>query len=92
MIVGRELAVSGVRCMTILAQIFLAFSELKFATNCTIKHKYTDQNQCGNTTEYRRLVIVFAAIVMPYFENCRTFASYIFACTLLAEFAFHRGF
>ena len=42
MIVGRELTVSGVRCMTILAQIFLAFSELKFATNCTIKHKYTD--------------------------------------------------
>ena len=42
MIVGRELAVSGVGCMTILAQIFLAFSELKFAINCTIKHKYTD--------------------------------------------------
>ena len=64
--------------MTILAQIFLAFSELKFATNCTIKHKYTDENQCGNTTEYRRLVIVFAAIDMPYFKNCRTFqATYL---------------
>ena len=32
--------------------------------------------------------IVFAATDMPFFENCRTVASYIFAWTLLAGFLF----
>ena len=36
--------------------------------------------------------IVFAATDMPFFENCRTVASYIFAWTLPAEFSFQRHF
>ena len=36
--------------------------------------------------------IVFAATEMPFFENCRTVASYIFAWTLPAEFSFQRLF
>ena len=40
----------------ILPQFFLEFGELKIATNCTIKHSYTDWNQWGNTTEYWRLL------------------------------------
>ena len=36
--------------------------------------------------------IVFAATDMPFFENCRTVASYIFAWTLLAGFSFQRHF
>ena len=44
----------------ILSQFFLEFSELKIATNCTIQGyyqtPYTDWNQCGNTTEYWRLL------------------------------------
>ena len=36
--------------------------------------------------------IVFAATDMPFFKNCRTVASYIFACARLAEFSFQRAF
>ena len=63
---------------------FLPFRELKIATiNCTIKHSSMRQyNWVEKAT-------VFAATAMPLFENCRTVASYIFAC-LLAEFSFHR--
>ena len=77
---------------TTVPQFFLEFGELKIATNCTaIKHSYTDWNQWGNTTEYWK-AILFAARVMPFFENCCTVASYIFAWTLLAEFSFQRHF
>ena len=35
---------------------------------------------------------MFAATDMPFFKNCRTVASYIFACARLAEFSFQRAF
>ena len=70
-------------------QFFLAFRELKIATNCTIKHSYTDWNRCGNTTEYRRL-LCFPRQICRFSKIAAQ--SQAISCTLRAQFSFQRDF
>ena len=71
------------------------FSGIWWAQNCNKLYGYQTQLYwLKSMRQYYWVLkaIVFAATDMPFFENCRTVASYIFAWTLPAEFSFQRHF
>ena len=78
----------------ILPQFLLVFRELEIATinyilsNTVILTEINEAIQVMSIEGY----CVCAATDMPRFESCRKVASYIFPCTLPAEFSFQRHF
>ena len=70
------------------------FSGIWWAQNCNKLYYQTQLYWLKSMRQYYWVLkaIVFAATDMPFFENCRTVASYIFAWTLPAEFSFQRHF